>query len=139
MCLTILAACGTDPPTAVVNPPVTPPPPADNVNWVALADLYHDPLYPRMPQLLEDQQAALPMKNAVASLAAAVVDENLDMVHQELTEVALERDAYVARPGFDAGDRPLIATMMLFELRGKGYVPAASQASITTQPEGGNR
>ena len=128
----LAAACGSKSPTGPGTPnqpPVTPPPPpAIQLDWAALARLFDDPLFRRLPQLLENQSAATPLSGAVQSLIGGIHARNYDVTRSALTELAGARQTYGLSSSSVQADRMLLTTISLFEMRGWGFINKATPA-----------
>lgn len=139
-----MAACGSKSPTGpgnpVTPPPVTPPPaPTIELDWAALARLYDDPLFRGLSVLLEDQAAAAPLDGAMERLVSGIRARNYDLTRSALLEVAGARQTYGLSIATVQSDRMLLVAVYLFEMRGWGYINAATAnaplASVPVSPD----
>jgi hypothetical protein len=114
-----LVACGNEHPTAPAAPE-TPGPVA--VDWVNLQRLYDDPLYRRLPLLLDDASVAESLEAAMSSLRAALQGRDLVAMKNAMASIRDLREAYASRPGLDRHEEPQLLALALFETRGMAYV-----------------
>lgn len=134
------AACGSKHPTGPTGPgapPVTPPPaPTIELDWAALARLYDDPLFRQLPTLLENQGGASPLNLAVEQLVSGIRARNYDLTRSALLDLAGARQTYGLSLSTVQSDRMLLVAISLFELRGWGYINAATgSAPLAVAPE----
>ncbi len=138
-----VSACGSKSPTGppVTPPPVTPPPsPGIQLDWVALTRLFDDPLFLSLPELLENQTAAAPIRTAVLQLVTGIHAKNYDLTRSALLDLGSARQTYgLAASHLPTDNVPLIA-MSVFELRGWKYVAAANSGTdaepiVESRPE----
>ena len=133
------AACGSKHPTGptgpVTPPPVTPPAPTIELDWAALARLYDDPLFRELPMLLENPGDASPLNLAAQRLVSGIRARNYDLTRDALLELAGARQTYGLSLSTVHSDRMLLVAISLFELRGWGYINAATgSAPLATAP-----
>jgi hypothetical protein len=117
--LLALTACGSQHPTA---PQTGPPPPDVTVDWAGMQGLYDDPLYRRLPLLLDDESVTRSLDAAMSALVAGVHAKDLATVKQALTAIHDTREAYENRLGGDHHEQPQLIALSLFEIRGMAYI-----------------
>lgn len=117
--LLALAACGSEHPTA---PPAVLQPPGAVVDWVGLERLYDDPLYRKLPLLLDDGSVAQSLEAAMSALVGGIHAKDLATVRHALATIHDVREAYENRSSGDRHEAPQLIALSLFEIRGMAYI-----------------
>ena len=92
------------------------------MDWVGLENLYDDPLYRRIPFLLDEESVTRSLDDAMSALVIAVHDRDLARVKQAIASIHDARVAYAGGAGSDRHEEPQLLALYLFELRGMAYI-----------------
>lgn len=114
--------------------PSVPELPGAVADWAGLQRLYDDPLYRRLPLMLDDESAARSLEDAMSLLVGGVRAKDLSTVRHALDRIHDTREAYEIARGNDRHEQPQLIALSLFEIRGMAYIHYDSLRLREVQP-----
>lgn len=92
------------------------------MDWVGLENLYDDPLYRRLPFLLDEESVTRSLDDAMSALVIAIHERDLTRVKQAIASIHDARAGYAGNAGADRHEEPQLLALYHFELRGMAYI-----------------